>query len=423
MKKYLLWLLLVPILSYASIGKITVLKGDVKIQRDGDVIQAKSGSKLEKHDFIKTNSKGKVQIVFSDKTIFTIGKNSTLDIADYLYDEAKPKQNKAKFNVLKGAFSSITGRIGKLNKSKFKLKTKSASIGIRGTIVKANQEVIMCTEGAITVTTNNGISMDVEAGQRTDVTTGVPTPPEEIQEGEVESLGLDDDDNEPVSDVKVTTKEPVEFIEPVEPVEIRNVKLQGRAINANGDQQYVTIDAGGLQDELSIDESTGVVMTDDLGNVIKGSDREDVVWGHWKDETNKKWVAGQSTSVETIDSLRTQKVNAAYKGKVMGSVNGNDNIKMDSTNKVDINFAFGSNADEVDGKIDFETEANQAWKTTFKGDTSGNTFNSTSVGGDATSGNVDGAFYGKEASSVGGTFDLNNAGDDSATGVFKADKQ
>ena len=444
MKKYLL-LLLLPILSYASIGKITVLKGDVKIKRDGGIILAKTGTKLEKHDFIKTNSKGKVQIVFSDKTIFTIGKNSTLDIADYLYDESKPKQNRAKFNVLKGAFSSITGRIGKLNKSKFKLKTKSASIGIRGTIVKANQETIMCTEGAITVTTNNGISMDVEAGQKTSVTTGVPTPPEEIQEGEAEALGADvvavnEEETIHVESVEVKNdtadvqndvndniaNETMDGQSKVEQnTETRSVALKGRTISSDGSQQYVTLDVDGLQEGLALEENSGMAMTDDLGNVIKTSSREDVVWGHWIDDPDKKWVAGQLTSTETLNSLRdaTNTVNAAYSGKVMGSVNGNDNIKMDSTNAVNINTALGGGQNRVDGSINFETETNKAWNTTFQGDTSGNTFSSSSVGGDATSGNVNGAFYGKDATSVGGTFDLNNAGGDKATGVFKADKQ
>jgi len=423
MKKYLL-LLLVPILSYAGVGKITVLKGDVKIQRDGGVIQAKNGTTLEKHDFIKTSAKAKVQIVFTDKTIFTIGKNSTLDIADYLYDESKPKENRAKFNVLKGAFSSITGRIGKLNKSKFKLKTKSASIGIRGTVVKANQETIMCTEGAITVTTNNGITMDVEAGQRTNVSSGVPTPPEEIQAGEVESLGLaviEEEDG--LGDVLDEIKPEIIIVKP--PIETRDVELNGRTISTDGSQQLVTIEVDGLQDELTIDPSTGFAMTDDLGNVITSSSREDVVWGHWVDDPNKKWVAGQLTSVETLDSLRdaTNTVHATYSGKVMGSVNGTDNIKMDDTNVVTINTALGGGQNAVDGSINFETETSQVWNTTFEGDTSGNTFSSTSVGGDATSGSVDGAFYGTDATSVGGTFDLENSNDDRATGVFKADKQ
>ena len=421
MKKYLL-LLLVPILSYASIGKITVLKGDVKIQRDGGVIQAKNGTTLEKHDFIKTNAKAKVQIVFSDKTIFTIGKNSTLDIADYLYDESKPKENRAKFNVLKGAFSSITGRIGKLNKSKFKLKTKSASIGIRGTVVKANQETIMCTEGAITVTTNNGISMDVEAGQRTNVSTGVPTPAEEIQAGEVESLGLEVTEEETSLGNLIEEVIPEVIVEN-NPIETRDVVLKGRTIATDGSQQYVTIEVDGLQDQLTIDPSTGFAMTDDLGNVITSSSREDVVWGHWVDDPSKKWVAGQLTDTEKLDSLRdgTNTVNATYSGKVMGSVNGTDNIKMDDTNAVTINTALGGGQNTVNGSINFETETNQAWNTTFTGDTSGNTFSSSSVGGDAVSGSVAGAFYGDNATSVGGTADLTNSAGDNANTVFKAD--
>ena len=434
MKKYLL-LLILPILGYASIGKITVLKGDVKIQRDGSVLQAKSGTKLEKHDFIKTNSKGKVQILFVDKTIFTIGKNSTLDIADFLYDESKPKQNRAKFNVLKGAFSSITGRIGKLNKSKFKLKTKSASIGIRGTIVKANQETIMCTEGAITVTTNNGISMDVEAGQKTEVTTGVPTPPEEIQEGEAEALGVEpteetqENTTEAVVEEKASQQVAEETIEDVatqdKVIPTRSVQLKGRTITTDGSQQLVTIDVNGLEDELTIDQTSGMQMTDDAGNAIDSSSRDDAVWGHWVDDPNKKWVAGQETSVETLDSLRdaTNTADATYSGKIMGSVNGNDNIKMDNTNQVTVNTTLGGGQNSVDGSVNFETESAQSWNTTFDGTTSGNKFSSSSVGGDATSGSVDGTFYGTDASAVGGTVDLNNADGDKATGVFKADKQ
>ena len=430
MKKYLLLLLLLPILSFASIGKITVLKGDVKITRDGVVLQAKSGTTLEKHDFIKTNVKGKVQIVFSDNTIFTIGKNSTLDIADYMYDESKPKSNRAKFNVLKGAFSSITGRIGKLNKSKFKLKTKSASIGIRGTIVKANQETVMCTSGAITVTTNNGISMDVEAGQKTVVSSGVPTPPEEIKDGDVDALGVtvtkkDKEMSISIDNGLTSTIEDVNNENKESAIETRSLSLKGRTIDSNGNQQYVTIDRDALQGDFSIDESTGMKMTDDQGNVISTSKREDVVWGHWADDTSKKWVAGQLTDISKIDDMRNadKTLNATYSGKVMGTVNGTDNIKMDSTNAVNMNFALGGGKNTVDGTINFETAAGKSWNTTFNGATSGNTFSSTSVGGDAKSGTVDGAFYGTDATAVGGTFDLNNANNDKATGVFKADKQ
>jgi len=187
MKKYIL-LLFLPIIAFANIGKITAIKGDISIQRETRIIVATIGFNLERYDFIITKKNSKVQIVFVDKTIFTIGQNSTLDIAEYLYNEKQPSKNKAQFNVLRGSFSSITGRIGKLNRTNFKLKTKSASIGIRGTIVKANQEVVMCTQGAISVTTPNGTTVEVKAGEKTDVSSGTPTPPAVIKKGEIKAL-------------------------------------------------------------------------------------------------------------------------------------------------------------------------------------------------------------------------------------------
>lgn len=106
----------------------------------------------------------------NDKTIITIGQKSHLNIIDYLYDEKKPKESKAEFQFLKGSFKSITGAIGKINKERFKLKTKSSTIGIRGTTVIADIgeiEVILCTEGAIEV-----------------ALIGVPIPPVFVESGE-----------------------------------------------------------------------------------------------------------------------------------------------------------------------------------------------------------------------------------------------
>ncbi len=461
MRKYLL-LLVLPILIYANVGKITVLKGDVKIKRDSKTIQAKSGIVLEKNDFIKTDKDGKVQIVFTDNTIFTVGKNSTLDIADYLYDESQPKNNKAQFNVLKGAFSSITGKIGKLNKSKFKLKTKSASIGIRGTIVKANQEVIMCTEGAITVTTNDGVSVRVEAGQKTNVASGTPTEPEVIKEGDEDALDVDikpedagtvaveneeeqkdevtvDEEAAPAPDDAVSniqqesTEQSIDSSTSSEVQEAasRNIQFTGRTIDKEGNQQLLTIDAQNIKGDLTI-QGQDAVMTDDSGNEISSTKDETITWGHWADDPSKKWVAGQTTDVQVLDALRNDSatVSAEYKGQVMGTVNGTDDIKIDSSNEVKVNFELGGGKNTMDGSMKFGTETGQDWSSEFGGTTSGSTFQATSISGasisvdDAqaiTSGSVDGSFYGKDAEAVGGTFELNTEAD-KATGVFKATK-
>ncbi len=97
---------------------------------------------------------------------------------------------------------------------------------------------------------------------------------------------------------------------------------------------------------------------------------------------------------------------------------------MDSTNAVTTNFHLGGGQNSMDGTVDFETESGQNWNTTFSdGSTTENKFTSSTVGGDAVSGQVNGTFYGDDAQAVGGTFDMTNGSSDKATGVFKADKQ
>lgn len=437
MKKFLL-LLLLPIFAFAGIGKITVLKGDVKIKRGTETLVAKAGTQLEKKDFISTSKNGKVQIVFSDRTIFTIGKNSTLDIADYLYDESQPKKNKVKFNVLKGAFSSITGKIGKLNKSKFKLRTKSASIGIRGTIVKANQEVVMCTEGAITVTTLTGDSVYVEAGQKTYVGSGVATKPESIESGDVEKLNVGATGGDIALRDEVNSN-PQEFSPKIkeddDPTVKEEVSLSGRAMKSDGTTGDIQIEGKKIDGIFSMDGS-GASMVDDNGNAKETTDDTTIMWGHWDDKPNDKWVAGEETSVDTVNSMRdsSKTVNAAYNGKVMGTVNGNDNIKMDSTNQVNMNFKFGNGTNTLENSsVKFETEAGQKWDATVnktENAVTGNSFQTSNIEGSVIdgntassidSGNIEGKFYGDEAQAIGGTIKL-DAGANTANGVFKATK-
>ncbi|MEA2018790.1 MAG: FecR domain-containing protein [Campylobacterota bacterium] len=378
MKKYIL-LLLLPILAFANIGKITAIKGDISIKRDSKIIAGSVGLDLKKHDFILSKKNSKAQIVFLDKTIFTIGQNSTLDIAEYLYDEKQPSKNKVQFNVLKGAFSTITGRIGKLNKSKFKLKTRSASIGIRGTIVKANQQVVMCTQGAISVTTPNGKVVYVNAGKKTDVSSGTPTPPTAIKKGDIEAIDI--------------AKQ--EAIKPYIAEELQDEKNKQAVLDAP------------------------------------------ISWGTWASDLSSLGNPVQ-TDVSVLDNLRNSSstVNAQYNGQVSGTTSNGGDIKIDGNNAVQINFALGGGQNTMDGTIKFNTTLNQAWDTAFSGTTSGNTFSSTNI--DSTSittnsgttsvtdgsGNIDGSFYGSNTQAIGGTFNISapNSNDGTATGIFKATK-
>ncbi|WP_108063224.1 FecR family protein [Poseidonibacter lekithochrous] len=186
--KYLLLFLLFFSSLFASIGKVSAVVGDAKIERGNKNIVVKIGIPLFEKDIIRTKKNAKVQLIFKDNTIVTIGKNSALDINTYLYDKKNPKNSKTDLNFFKGAFKTITGKIGKINREKFKLRTKSASIGIRGTIILGNQSVIACTQGGISVE-SAGITVEVDANELTKVEENkAPSKAENITNNDLNSL-------------------------------------------------------------------------------------------------------------------------------------------------------------------------------------------------------------------------------------------
>lgn len=143
-----------------SVATLTALQGQVDIQREQASLEATLGMKLEEKDNIQTQKNSKAQIIFSDETVITIGKNSNFSIEEYLYDENN--EPVAKFNMLSGAMRTITGKIGKIAPKKFMVKTKTATIGIRGTnfTISADQSgglEAYCTYGTITSTVNNKV--------------------------------------------------------------------------------------------------------------------------------------------------------------------------------------------------------------------------------------------------------------------------
>lgn len=115
---------------FGWVGKITALKGDAQIIREKKSIPAKVGMQLDEKDNIKTSTNTKMQIIFKDDTVITIGKNSELKISDYVFDD---KRSEARFKLGHGIMKTLTGKIGKIAPKRFKVITKNASIGIRGT--------------------------------------------------------------------------------------------------------------------------------------------------------------------------------------------------------------------------------------------------------------------------------------------------
>jgi len=170
MKVIFLILLFFSISLFGSVGKITGLKGDVFVNRDGKNIKAVVGFKLMQKDKIITKDRSKALVLFNDKTSITVGKNSTLSVEEFVFDLKEPKKSKAHFGFGKGLFKTISGKIAKINRKEFKLKTKSASIGVRGSV----GSTIVYSDGSIKHTTYEGafILTDLKTGQVVDIPKG-----------------------------------------------------------------------------------------------------------------------------------------------------------------------------------------------------------------------------------------------------------
>ena len=112
---------------YANVAKVVAFKGEAKIVRNKLDILVSMSSVLIKNDEIKTKNNTKVQILFKDETIITIGKNSHFKIDDYSYDKTNAS-SLARFNFIEGSFRTITGAIGKIAPEKFRIQTKTSNI-------------------------------------------------------------------------------------------------------------------------------------------------------------------------------------------------------------------------------------------------------------------------------------------------------
>jgi len=147
----LILFLLVSVTLNASIGKISALVGDVVVLRDDANIKAKFGMALYEKDTINSGDNSKVQVIFNDDTIVTIGSRSAFKIKDYFYNEDQKKDSKVSFDFFKGKYKIVTGIIGDINKKAFKIKTQTASIDIEGTTIVGNQNIVACLDGTILV--------------------------------------------------------------------------------------------------------------------------------------------------------------------------------------------------------------------------------------------------------------------------------
>jgi hypothetical protein len=182
-------LIIFSISLFANIATVVDSVGKSHLIRDGKSIKVVQKQQLKEHDTIKTGKNAKVKIFFKDNTAVSLGQNTIFHIDTYLFTGKKDSQ--IKFRVLKGFFKTVTGKIGKVAPNRFKLQTKNATIGIRGTVFAANVDdsidYIICTDGKIIILTLNG-KIEIDQGKISSVKKGTKPKARKYSKNEREEL-------------------------------------------------------------------------------------------------------------------------------------------------------------------------------------------------------------------------------------------
>ncbi len=135
----LLVVCLAAVVSHAAdelkpVGEVVALRGKV-VATDSKGTSRKLAIKspLFQADTIKTGKRGRLQILFTDNSIISLGPNTEAKISQYGWD---PDADKAELEteVKEGVFRVMGGLISKKKPEKFNTKTPVATIGIRGSM-------------------------------------------------------------------------------------------------------------------------------------------------------------------------------------------------------------------------------------------------------------------------------------------------
>lgn len=115
-----------------TIGIVRNLSGDATVTRNGEVLPAAVGTRLQLGDTLMTGSNGSMGVILRDNSTLSLGPGSSLVVRDFRFSP-----NEGKLGLLvrlsRGSMAYLSGLIGKLAPESARFETPVATIGIRGT--------------------------------------------------------------------------------------------------------------------------------------------------------------------------------------------------------------------------------------------------------------------------------------------------
>jgi hypothetical protein len=117
-----------------SAARVMVISGSAKaVEPTGGERALQKGTELFAGDKVVTSDDSLVQMRLHDGGYMSVRSNTEMVIDRFVYDEQDSSKSSFLVSLLRGGFRSITGLIGRTNPGGYQIRSKTATIGIRGT--------------------------------------------------------------------------------------------------------------------------------------------------------------------------------------------------------------------------------------------------------------------------------------------------
>lgn len=328
----ILWLALAaafPLMAEAApAARVDFAVGDARIQGPGGAVRpAVKGAEVNQGEVVDTGD-GRVQLRFVDGAYISLQPQSQFRIDEFRYAGQPDGTEKGFFSLLKGGLRTITGLVGRANKSAYQVNTAVATIGIRGT------EYAIQYGSGITGSVGEGEIAVCNAGGCLNVASG-------------ESFAVLSQDAQPRMTDKKTDLPPSQ--PPAAPVNF----AQGENRQVSGESQFGALLTGAQfvnaaiamrssEGFVSLDRGTQTMEFDAKGDAraidtcfedciarwtgpVRESGNDGIIaWGRWAGGSTTgevinltggkqlHYVAGLPTTNADIQALRTANVTASY---------------------------------------------------------------------------------------------------------------
>ena len=149
----------------APSGRIAFAKGNVvATAASGRARALKTGYPLFNGERIITSADSYAVLVFRDSGRVTVLPNTEFVVERFEYMAEAPAEGRSFFRLVRGGLRAVTGAIGKARRSRYRMNTPVATIGIRGTAYDAVCQGTCINPGGAPDPTGDGLFVDVTDG-------------------------------------------------------------------------------------------------------------------------------------------------------------------------------------------------------------------------------------------------------------------